>query len=126
MIAVIFCGASIMKWLGPFAVFLSVSSAVEAAEPDWPQFRGPDLNPVGRDEALLEGWSRADNVEWVTTVPGRGWSSPIVTAGKVFVTTAVTEGTSKSPQIGTTYSNDYHAELRSKGFTEEEAEAKLK
>jgi outer membrane protein assembly factor BamB len=125
MIAGTFGGASIMKWLGPLAVFLSVSSAVEAAEPDWRQFRGPDLNPVGLDRALLEGWSRADNVEWVTTVPGRGWSSPIVTAGKVFVTSAVTEGFSKAPQIGTTYSNDYHAELRSKGLTEEEAEAKL-
>jgi outer membrane protein assembly factor BamB len=43
----------------------------------------------------------------------------------VFVTAAVTEGKSKPPQIGTTYSNDYKAELKKQGFTEEEAEAKL-
>jgi outer membrane protein assembly factor BamB len=114
-----------MKLSGRLAVFLWLSSAAHAAEPDWPQFRGPDLNPIGLNEALRDAWSRTENVEWVTNIPGRGWSSPIVTGGKVFVTTAVTEGKSKPPQIGTTYSNDYHAELKSKGLTEEEAEAKL-
>jgi outer membrane protein assembly factor BamB len=114
-------------WRGTkaLAALLWLSTVVRAAEPEWPQFRGPDLNPVGLNEALLDRWSRTENVEWVTNIPGRGWSSPIVTGGKVFVTTAVTEGRSKPPQIGTTYSNDYHAELKSKGLTEEEAEAKL-
>jgi len=101
-----------MKW---FAALLWFSIVVCAAEPDWPQFRGPDLNPVGLSKALPDRWSKTENVEWVATIPGRGWSSPIVTGGKVFVTTAVTEGKSKPPQIGTTYSNDYHAELMKKG-----------
>jgi outer membrane protein assembly factor BamB len=106
-------------------IFLWLSIVLRAAEPDWPQFRGPDLNPVGLNEALPERWSKTDNVEWVANIPGRGWSSPIVTDGKVFVTTAVTEGKSKPPQIGTTYSNDYLAELKSKGLKDDEAEAKL-
>jgi len=114
-----------MKLPGGLAVFLWLGGAAGAAGPDWPQFRGPDVNPVGLNRALLDGWSRTENVEWVTNVPGRGWSSPIVTGGKVFVTTAVTEGKSKTPQIGTTYSNDHHAELRKQGLTEAEAEAKL-
>ena len=101
-----------MKW---FAALLCLSIVVRAAEPDWPQFRGPDLNPVGLSKALPDRWSKTENVEWVATIPGRGWSSPIVTGGKVFVTTAVTEGKSKPPQIGTTYSNDYHAELKKQG-----------
>jgi hypothetical protein len=119
-----------MKLPGRLAVFLWLSGAaraagVGAAEPDWPQFRGPDLNPVGLDQALLDGWSRTENVEWVANIPGRGWSSPIVTGGKVFVTAAVTEGKSKTPQIGTTYGNDYSAELKAKGLTAEEVEAKV-
>jgi hypothetical protein len=102
-----------MKW---FVALLWLSIMVFVAEPDWPQFRGPDLNPVGLSKALPDRWSKTESVEWVATIPGRGWSSPIVTGGKVFVTTAVTEGKSKPPQIGTTYSNDYHAELKNKGL----------
>lgn len=107
------------------ASFLWLSILTCAAEPDWPQFRGPDVNPVGVNRALPDRWSKKENVEWVANIPGRGWSSPIVTGGKVFVTTAVTEGKSKRPQIGTTYSNDYLAELKNKGLNKDEAEAKL-
>ena len=96
-----------MKLQRSLAVFLSLSSAAFSAEPDWPQFRGPELNPVARNRALLDEWSRTTNVEWVTNVPGRGWSSPIVTGGKVFLTAAVTEGRSKPPQIGTAYSTEF-------------------
>ncbi|HTB11136.1 MAG TPA: PQQ-binding-like beta-propeller repeat protein [Bryobacteraceae bacterium] len=106
-------------------IVLCLSILVHAAEPDWPQFRGPDLNPVGLNEALPDRWSKTENVEWAANIPGRGWSSPIVTGGKVFLTTAVTDGKSKPPQIGTTYSNDYLAELKSKGLKDDEAEAKL-
>jgi hypothetical protein len=34
-------------------------------------------------------------------IPGRGWSSPIVTGDKVYVTSVTTEGKSKEPQAGT-------------------------
>jgi hypothetical protein len=108
-----------------FAAWLWSSVAAGTAQPEWPQFRGPDMNPVGLSKALPDRWSKTDNVEWVATIPGRGWSSPIVTGGKVFVTTAVTEGKSKPPQVGTTYSTEYKRELKKQGLTEEEAEAKL-
>jgi outer membrane protein assembly factor BamB len=106
-------------------LLLWLSIVVAAADPDWPQFRGPDLNPVGKNEALPDRWSKTENVEWVANIPGRGWSSPIVIGDKVFVTTAITEGKSKPPQIGTTYSNDYLAELKSKCLKDDEPEAKL-
>jgi outer membrane protein assembly factor BamB len=59
-------------------------------------------------------------VEWSQAIPGRGWSSPIVTGGKVYVTTVVTEGKSKPPQVGTEYSNEYVAELQKQGLPIEE------
>ena len=108
-----------------FVALLCLGIVVYATEPDWPQFRGSDLNPVGLNKKLPDRWSKTENVEWVATIPGRGWSSPIVTGGKVFVTTAVTEGKSKPPQKGTTYSNDYRAELKQQGLSDEEATKKI-
>ena len=82
----------------------------------WPQFRGPESNPVGTHARLAERWSKTENVEWSQEIPGRGWSSPIVTGGRVYVTTVTTEGKSKPPQIGTEYSNEYAAELQKQGL----------
>jgi outer membrane protein assembly factor BamB len=84
----------------------------------WPQFRGPDSNPVGTHARLAERWSKTENVEWAQPIPGRGWSSPIVTGDKVYVTTVTTEGKSKQPQIGTEYSNEYVAELQKQGLSQ--------
>src|SRR4030081_1096227 len=85
--------------------------ATWAADPEWPRFRGPDANPVAAKGKLPEKWSKTENVEWTAEIPGRGWSSPIVNGRWVFLTTVVTEGKSKLPQIGTEYSNEYAAEL---------------
>lgn len=82
----------------------------------WPQFRGPDSNPVGANTRLVDRWSKTENVEWSQEIPGRGWSSPIVTGGRVYITTVTTEGKSKPPQIGTEYSNEYVAELMKQGL----------
>ena len=86
----------------------------------WPQFRGPQSNPVGTHARLADRWSKTENVEWSQDIPGRGWSSPIVTASKVYLTTVTTEGKSKPPQIGTEYSNEYAAELEKQGLPLEE------
>ena len=96
------------------------SHTVHGQESAWPQFRGPDANPVGAHARLAERWSKTENVEWSQEIPGRGWSSPIVTGGKVYVTTVRTEGKSKPPQIGTEYSNEYVAELMKQGLSQEQ------
>lgn len=90
---------------------LLTTLTVHAQDVVWPQFRGPESNPVGRHAKLADRWSKTENVEWFQEIPGRGWSSPIVTGGKVYLTTVTTEGKSKPPQIGTEYSNEYAAEL---------------
>src|SRR5256714_5344917 len=101
------------------AVLLSAVAA-SAQNTAWPQFRGPESNPVGTHPRLAERWSRTENVEWAQEIPGRGWSSPIVAGGKVYLTTVVTDGKSKPPQIGTEYSNEYVAELQKQGLPIEE------
>ena len=100
-------------------IFLLAVTA-NAQDVAWPQFRGPESNPVGTHARLAERWSKTENVEWAQEIPGRGWSSPIVTGGKVYLTTVTTDGKSKSPQSGTEYSNEYVAELQKQGLSMQE------
>lgn len=106
-------------------LLLPASRAAYGQGTHWPQFRGPDSNPVGAHARLVERWSKTENVEWAQAIPGRGWSSPIVTGGKVYLTTVTTEGKSKPPQAGTEYSNEYAAELMKQGLSREQVLARL-
>jgi outer membrane protein assembly factor BamB len=72
--------------------------ATEAGEA-WPEFRGPfgdghvqapgDTTPTG----LPTTWSETENVAWKTAIPLKGWSTPVVMDGQVWLTTATEEGT---------------------------------
>jgi outer membrane protein assembly factor BamB len=72
------------------AIGLAAAGAFPARETDdWPQFRGPDGQghaPAGR---IPTQWSEAENVLWKTEIPGRGWSSPVISGGVCWMTTAV-------------------------------------
>jgi outer membrane protein assembly factor BamB len=54
------------------------------------------------------------------TLPGLGWSSPIVAGRNIFLTTVTTDGKAKQPQVGANYSNDYAAELSKQGLKDKE------
>ncbi|MBM3788657.1 MAG: hypothetical protein FJW30_30340, partial [Acidobacteria bacterium] len=111
---------------GRMRLLLLAALGLTAAEPDsWPGFRGPASNPVSANAALPDRWSKTENIEWSVNVPGRGWSSPVVAAGKVFVTAVVTDGKSKEPKTGTEYSNQYVAELTKQGLSEKEVFEKV-
>jgi len=110
----------LLRLTGLAGALLLVSLPVHGQDMAWPQFRGPESNPVGTHARLAERWSKTENVEWSQEIPGRGWSSPIVTGGRVYLTTVTTEGKSKPPQIGTEYSNEYVAELQKQGLPMEE------
>lgn len=70
------------------------SATVMAA--DWTQFRGPNGNGIYNGPKLPTEWGPETNVAWKTTIPGKGWSSPIVSKGKVYLTTAVPQGDGQS------------------------------
>ena len=69
---------------------LTRSGAVTQAD-EWPQFRGPSGQGHSAESGLPIAWSESRNVMWKTPVPGRGWSSPVVAGGRVWVTTSVNE-----------------------------------
>jgi len=57
--------------------------------------------PGHREGANLpDRWSATENVAWKCELPGRGWSSPIVSGQRVFLTTAVNFGESEAPKKG--------------------------
>jgi outer membrane protein assembly factor BamB len=69
---------------------LCLARAASRGAEDWPQFRGPDGQGHSTEQGLPIEWSESKNVAWKTAVPGRGWSSPVVAAGRVWLTTATT------------------------------------
>jgi outer membrane protein assembly factor BamB len=71
------------------AALTLLASAILSAEQEWRQFRGPKSGVAIDDAALPDRWSATEGVVWKLDVPGRGWSSPIVTGDHVFVTSAV-------------------------------------
>jgi len=61
----------------------------------WPEFRGPTGQGHSTERNLPLEWSETKNVAWKVPVAGRGWSSPVVADGRVWLTTAVSNrGTS--------------------------------
>lgn len=70
-------------------LFFLLASVVSVRAQDWPQFRGPDGQGHSAERDLPTDWSETKNVVWKSTVPGLGWSSPVVAAGRVWMTTAV-------------------------------------
>lgn len=95
------------------------------ATTNWPRFRGPASNPVSANPNLPVTWSKTENVEWVTDVPGAGWSSPVVWGNRIFFTAATSDKPMKQPSYGVDFSNEYLAELRKQGITGEAANKKL-
>ncbi|NQT54076.1 PQQ-binding-like beta-propeller repeat protein, partial [bacterium] len=68
------------------------------ARADWPDYRGPTGDghaaPAkdGKPHGLPLRWSETQNVTWKTAIPHRGWSTPVVLGGQVWLTTATTQG----------------------------------
>ena len=87
----------------PSVVLLLVSFTLARGEgtEDWPCFRGPTaMGVAGDDPRLPDRWSQTENIRWVAEVPGWGWSGPIVSGGKVFLTAVVNEKEYEKPQKG--------------------------
>lgn len=71
-----------------------------AANDKWPQFRGPDSLGVADDPRLPDTWSDTENVAWKTTIPGMGWSSPVVWGNRIFVTSVISTLDPENPRKG--------------------------
>jgi len=67
-------------------------AGLAAAQDNWPEFRGPHGNGHADVAGLPLAWSETENIAWKTPIHDRGWSSPVVWGGQVWVTTATEDG----------------------------------
>ena len=58
----------------------------------WPEFRGPSGDGHAAGSKLATEWSETKNITWKTSIPGTGWSTPVVTNGKIWMTSALDDG----------------------------------
>ncbi len=60
---------------------------ITSPEPGWPQWRGPRRDGVSQEKGLLSRWPQGGpKLLWKVDGLGKGWSSPIVTGGRLYVT----------------------------------------
>jgi len=80
------------------AALLLIASFETTVQAAWNQFRGPYGNGWatvpgdGKTAGLPLHWSERRNVKWKTAIPHRGWSTPVVMNGQIWLTTATLEG----------------------------------
>ena len=65
---------------------------IASDEPGWPQFRGPRRDGISDESGLLPEWPAPGlTALWTVTNLGRGFSSPVFSADRIFLTGDVGE-----------------------------------
>ena len=74
-------------------------ATIASAAPDWPQFRGPDGDGHSPAKKLPLTWDTTKNVAWKAEVAGKGWSSPALHRGRLYLTAAEEAGANLSLRV---------------------------
>ena len=77
------------------ACLMGIATTVSAGD-QWPEWRGPGGQGYAQVRDLPVSWSETEHVAWKVAVPGRGWSTPVIENGQVWVTTGVDTPASKT------------------------------
>ena len=85
-----------MKLLLPTLLAATFTST---AAPDWPQFRGPDGNGHSPAKNLPLTWDTTNNVAWKSELTGKGWSSPALHRGHLYLTASEDAGANLSLRV---------------------------
>ena len=80
-----------MKRFAVWCVALVAAGAGVSAD-NWPQWRGPALNGVSREQGLPVKWSRTENIAWKVPMPGRSGATPIIWGEHIFLNTGTADG----------------------------------
>src|SRR3954469_17916121 len=70
---------------------LALSGRVFGGTVEWPEFRGPTGQGISLATNVPIRWSAAESVKWKAAI-APGWSSPVVSAGHIYLTAAVQNG----------------------------------
>ena len=59
---------------------------IASTEADWPQWRGPRRDAISGERGLLDSWpTGGPKLLWKTEGMGKGWCSPIITGGTLYI-----------------------------------------
>jgi outer membrane protein assembly factor BamB len=78
-------------WVILLLIWLAMESPLLAAE-NWPRFRGAGGEGHSNETGFPVEWSADQQIAWRTPIEGAGWSSPIVWNDRVYLTSAVGDG----------------------------------
>lgn len=70
---------------------VAVTGSIHGAETEWPEFRGPTGQGASAATNVPVQWNETTNVAWKVGLPGRGWSSPVLHKGRLYLTSAVAD-----------------------------------
>ena len=74
-----------------FFILCIIAPSLRASTTEWLDYRGPTTRGVSEAKNVPLEWGREKNVVWKTEIPGRGWSTPMITQGKIVLTTGMDE-----------------------------------
>lgn len=80
-----------LKYFGLICLLLITITFSEIQAQNWPCFRGPNGDGTSAETNLPTKWDSVTNVAWKVSVPGIGYSSPVVFKDRLFITTAIKE-----------------------------------
>ena len=70
-------------------IVLIFLSGVVTGEDRFVEWRGENGQGHARAQNLPVKWSKTEGIAWKATIPGNGWSTPVIADGKVWVTTGI-------------------------------------
>ena len=77
----------ILLFLMTVTTALGSDGLISSPEPGWPQWRGPARDGISHEKGLLTRWPiNGPQLLWKTKGLGKGWSSPVISKDKIFLT----------------------------------------
>lgn len=73
-------------------VYCLLASSLHGAA-DWHRFRGPNGDGTVTTDGPVT-WSEHENVRWKKSIPGEGWSSPVIAGDRIWLTSSLNSGRS--------------------------------
>ncbi|WP_237564822.1 outer membrane protein assembly factor BamB family protein [Blastopirellula marina] len=70
------------------SLFMSGQTVAQSSTA-WNEFRGPTQQGISTSVKLPTEWGPETNITWRKELPGIGWSSPVTTEDRIYLTTAV-------------------------------------
>jgi outer membrane protein assembly factor BamB len=90
---------TLMRFPRKLIAISALLATLHVTAEDWPQFRGPGGEGHSTEKNLPLQWSESQNILWKTPVAGRGWSSPAVAGGRVWLTTSIDQSGTASLRL---------------------------